>query len=88
MVKNAEIVMTGAQLRAARALLGMRAEDLAQESKVSLRTIRRAEIENGPVNITAANIAALSMVLTDHGVIFIRTPGAIGVSIAMVQMNS
>jgi hypothetical protein len=69
----AGVTVTGAQLRAARALIGMRAEDLARETKVSLRTIRRAEAENGPVTMTAANASALVAELQHRGVRFIST---------------
>ena len=62
--------LTGSQLRAARALLGMSAQALAERSKVSLRTIRRAEADNGMVSMTDANASRLIEVLTARGVIF------------------
>jgi predicted transcriptional regulator len=65
-----EPTLTGAQLRAARALLNMSAHGLATRSKVSLRTIRRAESDNGAVSMTAANTARLIEVLEERGVVF------------------
>jgi hypothetical protein len=47
--------VTGAQLRAARALKGLSAPKLAKLMKIGLRTIRRAEQEAGPVQITETN---------------------------------
>ena len=67
--------LTGAQLRAARGLLDLTAEALAAESRVSLRTIRRAEKMSGPVQITAANAHAIASVLETLGVQFISANG-------------
>ncbi len=80
MVKTVGVTVTGAQLRAARALIGMRAEDLAQESRVSLRTIRRAEQEDGSVSMTDVNTRAVLTVLEQRGIQLIQTEeGGFGV---------
>ena len=47
--------ITGAQLRAARALLRWSADDLAEKSMIGVATIRRAEGREGPLGVTAAN---------------------------------
>ena len=39
--------ITGSQIRAARALLRWRAEDLANEAKIGVATVRRAEAKDG-----------------------------------------
>ncbi len=70
MVKR-QITLTGAQLRAARALLNLSGEALAEETKIGLRTIGRAERENGPVRTTAANAERLVAVLEKKGVEFL-----------------
>lgn len=62
--------LTGAQLRAGRALLGISSETLAKESGVSVRTIRRAEIEHGPVSLAENNEFRLRKALQDRGVLF------------------
>ena len=67
--------ITGAQIRAARALLRWRAEDLANASKVGVATVRRAEGEDGPVGMTAANVAAVRSALESAGVIFVAENG-------------
>lgn len=67
--------ITGAQIRAARALLRWRAEDLATASKVGVATVRRAEGEDGPVGMTAANVAAVRGALESAGVIFVEENG-------------
>ncbi|MFT4002884.1 MAG: transcriptional regulator [Rhizobium sp.] len=63
--------ITGSQLRAARALVRWRAEDLANQAKVGVATVRRAEGSDGPVTMTAANEAAIRFALERAGVIFI-----------------
>ncbi len=67
--------MTGAQLRAARALLGWTAQQLADASNVGVATIRRAEVEDGPVRMIPANVAAIVRALDEAGVIYIEANG-------------
>jgi transcriptional regulator with XRE-family HTH domain len=72
--------ITGAQIRAARALLRWTAEDLAESASVGLSTIRRAEAEDGPPSITAANLKLVRMALENAGIEFItRNGGGVGV---------
>ena len=67
--------MTAAQLRAARALLRMPADKLADAARVSLVTIRRAEALEGPVRMMPANLEAISRTLEAAGVEFIPENG-------------
>jgi hypothetical protein len=67
--------ITGAQMRAARALVRWRAEDLAEASKVGVATIRRAESVDGPTSMTEANAEAVSRALEAAGVIFVQENG-------------
>lgn len=67
--------VTGAQLRAARALLRWTAEQLAKESKVHRNTVLRAETVDGQPNVTAANLEALHRALLAAGVDFIPSNG-------------
>lgn len=67
--------MTGAQIRAARALLRWTAETLAIKSRVGVATIRRTEGFDGPVRMTAANVAAIQAALEAGGVEFIEQNG-------------
>jgi transcriptional regulator with XRE-family HTH domain len=73
--KKYEPRLTGAQLRAARALLDITAEELAAETKLSLKTIRRAEQGHGPVEIHTANAERAMSVLEERGVQFIAANG-------------
>jgi transcriptional regulator with XRE-family HTH domain len=64
-------MITGAQIRAARALLGWTATDLAEKSGVSYASIQRAEAVNGVSTMRAKNLYALQRALEDGGVIFL-----------------
>jgi len=67
--------LTSFQIRAARALIGWSAEDLAGHSSVSLRTIRRAEIGGGQTSLTAPNDLAIRRAFELAGVEFIDENG-------------
>jgi transcriptional regulator with XRE-family HTH domain len=67
--------ISGAQMRAARALLRWTALDLAEASKVGVATIRRVEVIDGEISATAANQAALRRALEHAGVEFIDENG-------------
>lgn len=67
--------LTGAQIRAARALLRWSAEKLAQEARLGRITITRAEGADGTPNLTVANMDALRRVLETAGVEFIPENG-------------
>src|SRR2546421_8246509 len=62
--------ITGGQMRAARALVRWSAEDLAREAMLGVATVRRAEASDGPVQMTAANAAAITRVLESAGIEF------------------
>jgi len=68
-----DIWATGAQIRAARALLNISARELANKTKLSRGTIQRAELESAQV--TASNIARIVETLEALGVIFIPANG-------------
>lgn len=67
--------ITGAQIRAARALLGWTAADLARHAMLGVATIRRAELLNGPVAMTPANLAAICRAFDEAGVTLIPSNG-------------
>ena len=67
--------LTSAQIRAARALVRWRAQDLARESSVGVATIRRAELTDDETSMTAANDLAVRRALEAAGVEFIDEHG-------------
>jgi transcriptional regulator with XRE-family HTH domain len=76
-------MLHAAHLRAARALLGWRQEDLAHKAQVGLATLQRIESVDGPVTGNAKTIWKLQATLERAGIRFISGgPGepVIGVS--------
>ncbi|MGB7695437.1 MAG: transcriptional regulator [Pseudolabrys sp.] len=67
--------LTSAQIRAARALLRWSAEELAQQSLLSVATIRRAELTVKETAMTSANDVAVRRALEARGVEFIDENG-------------
>ena len=68
--------INSAQLRAARALLRMTADDVAKAAQVGVATVRRAEISEGDsLGINPANEAAIRAALEAAGVEFIAENG-------------
>ena len=61
---------TGAQLRAARALVRMEQTKLAELAKVSPVTVYKAENSEGPINARTSTLRALEQVLEEAGVVF------------------
>ncbi|MDX8525397.1 helix-turn-helix transcriptional regulator [Mesorhizobium sp. MSK_1335] len=67
--------ITGAQMRAARALVRWSAKDLADAASVGVATVRRAESDDGIPSITAANQRAIRNALEAAGIEFIPANG-------------
>ena len=67
--------LTSAQIRAARALIRWTAEDLAQNSTVSVTTIRRAELTPSATVLTRVNDRVIRRTLEEAGVEFIDENG-------------
>ncbi len=64
-------MITVAQLRAARALIGWSQPELAERSGVGIATVRRMEGARGLPKTTAENVWKVQQALEDAGVIFI-----------------
>lgn len=78
----------GPQLRAARALLGWSARELAEKSRVSLPTIQRIETTNGKLVSQERTILDLAKTLEEAGIEFIGTPErGVGVRFKLVDEN-
>jgi hypothetical protein len=79
--------ITGAQIRAGRALLRWSAQQLADASRLGVATIRRADATDEVPQITAANAAAIRQALETGGVEFIWDHGrGVGVRLARHRM--
>ena len=68
-------LLSGGQIRAARALLRWSAAELARESALGANTIRRAEAAEDETSLTAANQLAVRRALEGAGVEFIDENG-------------
>jgi hypothetical protein len=76
-------LITGSQLRAARALVRWSPDRLAESSQVAMATITDAEAEDGPVSVTAADARAMRLALEKVGIEFIpENGGGVGVRFA------
>ena len=67
--------LTSDQIRAARALLRWRAQDLAKASAVGVATIRRAELTARETSMTVPNDTAVRRAFETAGVEFIDENG-------------
>ncbi|MGO6748060.1 multiprotein-bridging factor 1 family protein [Rhizobium ruizarguesonis] len=73
--------ITGAQVRAARALIRWSAKDLAKAAGIGVATVSRAEVEDGIPSITGANLRAMQLALEAAGVEFTSGNGGGGVRV-------
>ena len=64
-------MLTGEQIKMARAALGWSIEKLAEESAVGVRTINRMEAQSGTPKATMANLKLIRSTLEDAGIEFI-----------------
>lgn len=62
-------------MRAARALIRWSADELARRAQVGVATVRRAEADDGIVNLLPNNVAAIQRALEEAGVEFIAENG-------------
>jgi predicted transcriptional regulator len=66
--------ITGSQIRSARHGLKLSVEKLSELSGVSVRTIKRMEVESGTPKSTLPNLSAIKTALELAGIEFIGTP--------------
>ena len=67
-------MVSSQQIRAARALLGISAAELAERSAVSHRTLQRFEAQYGIPESRSGNLEAIERVLAELGILFIGDP--------------
>lgn len=69
------MIVTGEQLRAARAMSRIEQADLAAKAGVSVDTVKRLERTVGPISANVATMNAVVSVLEASGVIFVEENG-------------
>lgn len=67
-------MITSEQIRAARQLIRVTADDLASKSGVGVATIRRYELMTGVPSGNARSVEAIQAALEEMGIEFIGTP--------------
>jgi transcriptional regulator with XRE-family HTH domain len=74
-------MLTSQQIRAARALLGWKQEDLAKKAGIGLATIQRLERGKGPLMAHVSTAVKIQMALNKAGIRFIESDaeGGLGV---------
>ena len=77
-----EKLVTSAQLRAGRALLGLSQAELAGRACLSTSTIQQAEAD-GDLGASEADMAAIRVALEDQGVIYLETDGREGLGVRL-----
>jgi transcriptional regulator with XRE-family HTH domain len=65
-------LITGRQLRAARALIGMEQIDLAKRARVAIGTIRRMESFDGEIGARTGTLSLVQRALEKAGVEFLN----------------
>jgi hypothetical protein len=68
---GATAVITGAQIRAARALLRWRVVDLAEKAGLSFAALQRAEATDEIPRMQTRNLAAIKTAFENAGVVFL-----------------
>ena len=70
-------MLTGEQLRAARAMLKVEQGELAELSSVSVETIKRLERIDGPISANSMTLDGLRRALEAEGVVFLPENGGL-----------
>ncbi len=74
-----------AQIRAARALLGWRQEDLSKASGVGTATIQRIEKSDRPITGYVSTIVRIQAAFEDAGVLFIDDDETAGIGLRLTK---
>jgi transcriptional regulator with XRE-family HTH domain len=74
-----------AQIRAARALLGWRQEDLSKTSGVGTATIQRIEKSDRPITGYVSTIVRIQSAFENAGVLFIDDDEAAGIGVRLTK---
>ena len=80
-------MLQAAQIRAARALLGWRQEDLAKAAKTGLATVARIEQQEGPAQGYVSTIMRIQGALERAGIRFIEDESGYGACLQAKQQR-
>lgn len=68
-------MLTGEQIKAARALVRIEQKQLAEMAGISFDTVKRLEMIRGPISANTATEAAIRRAFSEAGVLFIDENG-------------
>jgi transcriptional regulator with XRE-family HTH domain len=74
-----------AQIRAARALLGWRQEDLSKASGVGAATVRRVESSNSRATSYVSTLSRIQAAFETAGILFIDDDGSAGFGVRLAK---
>ena len=82
-------MLQSSQIRAARALLGWKQDDLAKAAKIEIATIRRIEGQEGPVMGYVSTLMGIQSAFEKAGILFLDNDagGGIGVRLAVPKSS-
>jgi transcriptional regulator with XRE-family HTH domain len=78
-------MIESAQIRAARALLGWRQEDLSKASGVGAATVRRVESSNSRATSYVSTLSRIQAAFETAGVLFIDDDGSAGFGVRLAK---
>ncbi len=78
-------MLQSAQIRAARALLGWKQDDLARAAKIGIATIRRIEGQEGPVMGYVSTLISIQSAFENAGVRFLDNDAGGGPGVRLRQ---
>jgi transcriptional regulator with XRE-family HTH domain len=78
-------MIESAQIRAARALLGWRQEDLSKASGVGTATVRRIESANSSATSYVSTLSRIQAAFETAGILFIDDDGSSGIGVRLAK---
>ena len=76
-------MLQSAQMRAARALLDWRQDDLARKAKIGLATIQRLEKGEGPLMAHVSTVLKIEACLKKAGIVFLDNDTGQGIGVRL-----
>jgi transcriptional regulator with XRE-family HTH domain len=79
------MMLQSAQIRAARALLGWKQDDLAKAANIGIATIRRIEGQDGPVMGYVSTLMRIQSAFQGAGILFLDNDAGGGIGIRLIR---
>jgi len=79
------MMLQSAQIRAARALLGWKQDDLAKAANIGIATIRRIEGQDGPVMGYVSTLMRIQSAFQGAGILFLDNDAGGGIGVRLIR---